>query len=86
MRPTTPLTTRKTVASFSLTCSKPATHWPAALSNVTEVYAGMRPKEKENTAAFLTALDYYPITFFTARLAGELKRDFGKKRRPRRRN
>jgi len=47
--------------------------------NVTEVYAGIRPKEEENTAAFLTALDYYPITFFTARLAGELKRDFGKK-------
>src|SRR6266516_5298493 len=47
--------------------------------NVAEVYAGIRPKEEQNTAAFLTALDYYPITYSTARLGGELKRDFGKK-------
>lgn len=47
--------------------------------NVTEIYAGIRPNEQGNTAAFLTTLDYYPITFPAARLAGELKRDFGKK-------
>lgn len=47
--------------------------------NVTEIYAGIRPNEQQNTAAFLTSLDYYPITFPAARLAGELKRDFGKK-------
>jgi tRNA(fMet)-specific endonuclease VapC len=47
--------------------------------NVTEIYAGMRPKEEAQTTRFLTSLDFYPITFAVARLAGELKRDFGKK-------
>jgi predicted nucleic acid-binding protein len=47
--------------------------------NVAEVYAGMRPKEEERTSAFLASLDYLPITFPVARLAGELKRDFSKK-------
>ena len=47
--------------------------------NVAEVYAGVRPKEEASTAAFLRALDYYPISFATSQLAGELKRDFGKK-------
>ena len=47
--------------------------------NVTEIYAGMRPKEEVQTTRFLTSLDYYPITFSVARLAGEMKRDFGKK-------
>ena len=47
--------------------------------NVTEIYAGMRPKEEVQTTRFLTSLDYYPITFPVARLAGELKRGFGKK-------
>ena len=46
--------------------------------NVTEIYAGMRPKEEVQTSRFLTSLDLYPITFPVARLAGELKRDFGK--------
>jgi predicted nucleic acid-binding protein len=48
-------------------------------SNVTEIYAGMRPKEEVLTTAFLASLDFYPITFSVERLAGELKRDFGKK-------
>ncbi len=39
----------------------------------------MRPKEEAQTTSFLTSLDYYPITFAVARMAGELKRDFGKK-------
>jgi predicted nucleic acid-binding protein len=47
--------------------------------NVVEIYAGMRPNEQESTAAFLTTLDYYPISYPAARLAGELKRDFRKK-------
>jgi predicted nucleic acid-binding protein len=47
--------------------------------NITEIYAGMRPKEEAQTTAFLASLDLYPITFSVARLAGELKRDFGKK-------
>jgi len=47
--------------------------------NVAEIYAGMRPKEEVQTTRFLTSLDYYPITFSVARLAGELKSDFGKK-------
>jgi predicted nucleic acid-binding protein len=47
--------------------------------NVTEIYAGMRPKEEVRTTTFLTSLDFYPITFSVARVAGELKRDFGKK-------
>jgi predicted nucleic acid-binding protein len=47
--------------------------------NVTEIYAGMRPKEEVQTTRFLTSLDYHPITFAVARLAGEMKRDFRKK-------
>ena len=47
--------------------------------NVAEVYAGMRPKEEAGTVAFLRTLDYYPINFAVSQLAGELKRDFGKK-------
>ena len=41
--------------------------------NVAEVYAGMLPKEKAATDAFLESLKYYPITFPAARLAGELR-------------
>ena len=47
--------------------------------NITEVYAGLRPAEEASTAAFLSSLNYYPITFPAARMAGEIKRDFGKK-------
>ena len=47
--------------------------------SVAEIYAGMRPKEEEDTERFLTALEYYPIPFTTARLAGALKRDYRKK-------
>ena len=47
--------------------------------NVIEVYAGMRPAEEPNTQAFLETLRYYPITWEIARLAGLIKRDFGKK-------
>ena len=47
--------------------------------NVAEIYAGVRPKEEPSTTAFLSTLEYYPISFATSRLAGELKRDFRKK-------
>jgi predicted nucleic acid-binding protein len=47
--------------------------------NVAEIYAGVRPAEEQNTQAFLSTLDYYPISFAIARLSGELKRDFSKK-------
>lgn len=43
--------------------------------NVTEIYAGLRPKEEAATQEFLASLQYYPITYPAARLAGELKRD-----------
>src|ERR1039458_8183148 len=47
--------------------------------NITEVYAGLRPQEEQNTKAFLRALELYPLTWPVAELAGLLKRDHGKK-------
>ena len=47
--------------------------------NVTEVYAGMRPKEETATDEFLKSLEYYHLTWPVARLAGLLKRDYGRK-------
>ena len=47
--------------------------------NVTEVYAGMRPKEETATEEFLRSLEYYHVTWPVARLAGLLKRDYGRK-------
>jgi predicted nucleic acid-binding protein len=48
-------------------------------TNVTEVYAGLRPKEEEATEAFLRSLEYYHLTWPVARIAGLLKRDYGRK-------
>jgi predicted nucleic acid-binding protein len=48
-------------------------------TNVTEVYAGLRPKEEEATEAFLRSLEYYQLTWPVARIAGLLKRDYGRK-------
>jgi len=48
-------------------------------TNVTEVYAGMRPKEEEATEEFLRSLEYYHLTWRVARLAGLLKRDHARK-------
>jgi len=48
--------------------------------NVTEVYAGMRQDEQASTAELLESLQFYPVTFPIARLAGILKRDYGRKR------
>lgn len=58
---------------------KAGNHLACCPVNVAEIYAGVRPAEEQNTAAFLSTLDYYPIDFPIAQLGGELKRDFGKK-------
>ena len=47
--------------------------------NVTEVYAGLRSHEESRTRELLESLQYFPITFPVARLAGLLKRDYGRK-------
>ena len=47
--------------------------------NVTEVYAGMRPKEQTATEEFLRSLEYYHLSWPVARLAGLLKRDHSRK-------
>jgi len=47
--------------------------------NVAEVYAGLRPQEEQKTAALLQSLQFYPVTFPVAELAGRLKRDYGHK-------
>ncbi len=47
--------------------------------NVSEIYAGLRPKEETATEEFLRSLQYYDITWPIARLAGLLKRDYSRK-------
>jgi len=47
--------------------------------NVTEVYAGLRPHEEARTEELLASLQYFPVTWPVARLAGLLKRDYGRK-------
>ena len=47
--------------------------------NITEVYAGMRPKEEAATEEFFASLQHIPIAPPAARLAGELKRDYARK-------
>ena len=47
--------------------------------NVTEVYAGLRPKEEAATEEFLRSLEYYHLTWPVARLAGLMKRDYSRK-------
>src|SRR6266700_1634201 len=47
--------------------------------NVTEVYAGMRPHEEIRTAGLLKSLQFFPVTFPVALLAGLLKRAHAKK-------
>jgi len=47
--------------------------------NITEVYAGMRSHEENQTSELLHSLQYYPIIWPVARLAGLLKRDYGRK-------
>ena len=47
--------------------------------NVIEVYAGLRSHEETHTSELLHSLQYYPIVWQVARLAGLLKRDYGRK-------
>ena len=47
--------------------------------NISEVYAGLRPHEEPHTKVFLHSLEFYPLTWPVAELAGTLKRDYGKK-------
>ena len=47
--------------------------------NVTEVYAGLRSQEETRTSELLQSLQYYPIIWPVARLAGLLKRDCARK-------
>lgn len=47
--------------------------------SITEVYAGLRSGEEQKTSNFLQSLKYYSIDFAVARLAGTLKREYGKK-------
>ena len=47
--------------------------------NVAEIYAGVRPQEEAATDRFLGSLEYYPIHYAAARMAGGLKQGFRKK-------
>ncbi len=46
--------------------------------NVTEVYAGFRSHEEARTRELLESLQYFPISRPVVRLAGLLKRDYGR--------
>ncbi len=45
---------------------------------MTEVYAGMRPREAKATEALLRSLKFYEVTWEIARRAGELKNEWAK--------
>jgi tRNA(fMet)-specific endonuclease VapC len=47
--------------------------------NVIEVYAGMRPKEREATDSFLHILEYYDVTWKVAARAGLLRYTWARK-------
>lgn len=47
--------------------------------NITEVYAGMKEKERTVTEEFLDSLEYYEISKEIAKKAGEYKRFYQKK-------
>jgi predicted nucleic acid-binding protein len=47
--------------------------------NITEVYAGLRPKEERAADELLSSLQYLPIPPQAARLAGELRRGYARK-------
>ena len=44
--------------------------------NVTEVYMGMRPGEEAKTERFLRSLEFFPVTWEVAQLAGDLFRQW----------
>ena len=47
--------------------------------NVTELYMGMRPGEEAKTGKFLRSLEFYPVTWEVAQLAGDLFRQWRQK-------
>ena len=47
--------------------------------NVTEVYAGMRPRERVKTDHLIESLQYFPVTRPIAKHAGELKYEWARK-------
>ena len=47
--------------------------------NVTEVYMGMRPGEERKTEKLLRSLEFYPVTWEGAQLAGDLFRQWRQK-------
>jgi predicted nucleic acid-binding protein len=47
--------------------------------NVTELYMGMRPGEEARTEKFLRSLEFYPVTWEIAQLAGDLFRQWRQK-------
>jgi predicted nucleic acid-binding protein len=47
--------------------------------NVTELYMGMRPGEEAKTKRLLRSLEFYPITWEVAQLAGDLFRQWRQK-------
>lgn len=47
--------------------------------NVTELYIGMRPGEEKKTEPFLRSLEFYPVTWEIARLAGRLYNEWRQK-------
>ena len=47
--------------------------------NVIEIYMGMRPGEERKTEKLLRSLEFYPVTWEIARLAGDLFRQWRQK-------
>ena len=47
--------------------------------NVTELYMGMRPGEEAKTEKFLRSLEFYPVTWEIAQLAGDIFRQWRQK-------
>jgi predicted nucleic acid-binding protein len=47
--------------------------------NVTELYMGLRPGEEVKTEKFLRSLEFYPVTWEVAQLAGDLFRQWRQK-------
>ena len=47
--------------------------------NVTELYIGMRAGEEKRTEQFLLSLEFYPVTWEIARLAGRLSAEWRRK-------
>jgi predicted nucleic acid-binding protein len=73
------LTGRRGRAAFLLELVKTGHVLACCPINITEIYAGMRPKEQAATEELLASLQHFPIAPPAARLAGELKRDYARK-------